>query len=53
MISERAIQMPKDIYLCFIEYAKAFDKVSHNDLLELLGNLDIFGNDFRIIQKLC
>lgn len=41
MLSERAIQM-QDVHLCFIDYTKAFDKVKHKDLFELLGKLDIF-----------
>lgn len=35
-----------------INYAKAFNKVNHKDLLELLSNLDIFGKDIRIIKNL-
>ncbi|GFR75502.1 RNA-directed DNA polymerase from mobile element jockey-like [Elysia marginata] len=29
MIIERALEMQKDIYLCFIDYTKAFDRVKH------------------------
>lgn len=52
MFSERAIQMQNDVHLCFIDYAKVFDKVCHKDLLELPSNLDISGKDIRIIQNL-
>ena len=31
-IIEYAREFQKDIYLCFIDYAKAFDFVSHNKL---------------------
>ena len=27
MLAERCIEMQKDLYLCFIDYSKAFDKV--------------------------
>ena len=28
-ITERAVEMQKDMYMCFIDYSKAFDKVKH------------------------
>lgn len=43
------IQMDVDLY--FINYANAFDKVQHKEMFELLGNLDLFRNDIRIIQN--
>ena len=41
-IIEKAIELQKNIYFCFIDYAKAFDCVNHNKLWEILkemGNL--------------
>lgn len=29
-------------YLCFIDYAYAFDKECHKELFEMLGKLDLF-----------
>lgn len=37
----------KDLYLCFINYSKAFHKV-HVKLFNLLSTLDIDGKDLRI-----
>ena len=31
-IMEKAIEFQKDIYFCFIDYAKAFDCVDHNEM---------------------
>ena len=31
-IIEKAIEFQKNIYFCFIDYAKAFDCVAHNKL---------------------
>ena len=31
-IIEKAREFPKNIYFCFIDYAKAFDCVDHNKL---------------------
>ena len=45
-------EVQKYMYLCFIDYTKAFDEVRHDDLLEILQNLDIYGNDLRLIRNL-
>ena len=52
MICERSIEMQKDIYLCFIDYTKAFDKVKHVQLLDMLQDLDIDGKDIRLLRNL-
>ena len=40
-IIEKAIEFQKNIYFCFIDYAKAFDCVDHNKLWKILrdGNI--------------
>ena len=35
-IMEKAREFPKNIYFCFIDYAKAFDCVYHNKLWKIL-----------------
>ena len=35
-IMEKAREFQKNIYFCFIEYAKAFDCVNHNNLWKIL-----------------
>ena len=45
--------MQKDLYLCFIDYSKAFDKVRHEKLFNILEHLDIDGKDLRVIRNLC
>ena len=34
-IIEKARQFQKNIYFCFIDYAKAFDRVNHNKLWKI------------------
>ena len=34
-IMEKAKEFQKNIYFCFIDYAKAFDSVDHNKLLKI------------------
>ena len=52
MLMERCIEVQKDLYLCFIDYSKAFDKVKHEKLFEMLETLDIDGKDLRVIRNL-
>ena len=40
-IMENAREFQKNIYFCFIEYAKAFDCVDHNKLWEILKVMGI------------
>ena len=35
-ITEKAREFQKNIYFCFIDYAKAFDCVDHNKLYKIL-----------------
>ena len=51
-LMERCIETQKDLYLCFIDYSKAFDKVRHDELFKILEELDIDGKDLRIIRNL-
>ena len=40
-IIEKASEFQKNIYLCFFDYAKAFDCVDHNKLWEILQEMEI------------
>ena len=40
-IIEKARQFQKDIYFCFIDYAKAIDCVDHNKLWKILQEMGI------------
>ena len=51
-IAQRTIEMKKDLYLAFLDYRKAFDRVKHIELLEMLNNIDIDDKDLRLIQNL-
>lgn len=52
MLSERCIQMQRDLYVCFIDYEKAFDSVKHEDLMKCLDRTGLDGKDRRIIADL-
>ena len=40
-ITEKAREFQKNIYFCFIDYAKAFDYVDHNKLSKILKKMGI------------
>ena len=40
-IMEKAIELQKSMYFCFIDYAKAFDCVDHNKLWKILKEMGI------------
>ena len=40
-VIEKAREFQKNIYFCFIDYAKAFDCVDHNKLWEILKEMGI------------
>ena len=46
------IEKQKDVYVCFIDYSKAFDMVKHEPLIELLQSLDIDPQDVKLLANL-
>ena len=40
-IMKKAREIQKNIYFCFIDYAKAFDCVDHNKLWKILNDMGI------------
>ena len=52
IISQKFITVLKEIYACFIDYSKAFDRVHHSQIVECLEKIGIDGKDIRIITNL-
>ena len=50
-ILERAIEVQPDVYICFINYTKAFDRVNHTKLKKFLKELGVDDKDLQIIMK--
>src|SRR5215469_16802442 len=51
-LAEKVLEVNQDLYLCFVDYEKAFDKVKHEGLMKMLERLEIDEKDLRIIKKL-
>ena len=49
---ERYSEVNKDMYLCFIDYEKAFDRVNRAKFIQCLQNIEISGKDIKLIVNL-
>lgn len=52
VIIQRALSVNRIIYACFVDYEKAFDKVEHIRMLEILRKYRIDKEDLKIIETL-
>ena len=50
-IMEKARESQKNIYFCFIDYAKAFDCVDHNKLWKILKEMGIPGQNMQVSKQ--
>ena len=51
-IIEKVREFQENIYMCFIEYAKAFDCVGHNKLWKILKEMGIADNLICLLRNL-
>ena len=49
---ERCLEMQKTLYICFIDYTKAFDRVKHDLLFEILSKAGVPDKGINIIKNL-
>ena len=52
MQSERSVEMQKDLYVAYIDYDEAFDRVKYTELFKELLKHGIDGKDQRMIRNL-
>ena len=52
LICERHLKVQKDIYICFLDYEKAFDRVRHEPFMQCLSEFGVDGEDIKIIRNL-
>ena len=52
-IMEKAREFQKNIYLCFIDYVKAFDYVNHKKLWKILKEMGIPDHLTCLLRNLC
>ena len=52
-LSKKQESSRKNVYFCFIDYAKAFDSVDHNKQWKILQEMGIPGHLTCLLRKLC
>lgn len=52
MVTERSIEMQKDVYMCFVDFEKAFDMVRHEDMVRMLQEIGLDNKDIRLLSNL-
>ena len=52
LLSERCIDLEQDVYVCFVDYEKAYDRVNLVKLLEVLKSIGVDWRDRRLIERL-
>ena len=52
-IVEKAREFQKNVYFCFINYAKAFDCVDHNKLRKILKQMGTRPPDLPLEKSVC
>ena len=51
MIMERAIEKQKDLYMCFVDFEKAFDRMIHELLIDRLRRIGADEADVRLLTN--
>ena len=52
VLTERVIEKKKQLHICFIDYAKAFDRVKHEKLVDIMKKTGIPEHEIRLIVNL-
>ena len=52
ILGERMMEKQKSLYVCFIDYTKAFDRIKHHKLIQILLDKGIPKEEIKIIGNL-
>lgn len=52
VLFQRCRDVNCDVYICFIDYQKAFDRVRHDVLMSILENIGLDDRDLRVIRNI-
>ena len=52
VLIQRCRDVNQDVHICFIDYQKAFDRVQHTKLIQILYDIGLDTRDIKIIENL-
>ena len=52
VLIQRCRDMNRDVYVCFVDFSKAFDNVKHEKLIQLLKSTGLDSKDIRVVANL-
>src|SRR6476469_4831817 len=52
MICERSLEFAGDVYVCFVDFEKAFDRVNWEKMMNVLQSIGVDWRDRRMISEL-
>ena len=52
MICERSLEFGNNVYICFVDFEKAFDRVNWEKMMNVLESIGVDWRDQRMISEL-
>src|SRR6476469_9791408 len=52
MVCERSLEFGNNVYICFVDFEKAFDRVNWEKIMKLLQSIGVDWRDRRMISEL-
>src|SRR6476661_7033908 len=52
MICERSLEFGNNVYICFVDFEKAFDRVNWKKMMNVLQSIGVYWRDRRMISEL-
>ena len=53
IICERVIELEQNVFICFIAYKKALDRLKHTKVMQCLKDIGVDDKKLRIIAGMC
>lgn len=52
LLAERYLEVQRKLYVCFVDYRKAFDRIKHDKLVQILHEIGLEGREITIIRNI-